>query len=421
MPKHAELRKELEESRKSKGQPEAAGEVSDTAQSEQASDKKSIMKRLKAQGAVSVFPFLGGGGEEEEAPETEATELATEEPKATTEAANTAPVPESETPESESGEVESTETGTGQVDQSFHDRVKKMTDAANDPKWYDLPQHIENARYGKWDLSQQRERSGGRARDVSMEEDVRTNKIENEMNPGLFDVGQKAKNAINDVTSNPAQTAAGMVPVIGKGIKQKMAEKNDVKERDLLKGIAATTTSDSIRESTASQASAVGTKINNDRFKAGVGMVTGVVGDLVPGAGKIGSAVGAVAGLAADQVNKKEIAQVRSSRARAQARKDMGKAEFGEYENVDDFMNMEKQRKALVAAGKGGSAASASAPAVDSAEQVQRLTAHARGETAHHKFYKQRAKEVEKERAAAAKPKEEGTGVLSRIKNFFGR
>ncbi|MFC5469792.1 hypothetical protein ACFPPD_13745 [Cohnella suwonensis] len=416
MPKHAELRKELEESRKSKGQPEAAGEVSDTAQSGQASDKKSIMKRLKAQGAVNVFPFLGGGSEEEESPESESAEQTVEEPKTTTEAANTSP-----SPESESSETESAETGSGQVDSSFHDRVKKMTDAANDPKWYDLPQHIENARYGKWDLSQQRERSGGRARDASMEEDVRTNKIENQMNPGLFDVEQRAKNAINDVTSNPGQTAAGMIPVIGKGIKQKMAEKYDVKERDLLKGISATTTSDSIRESTASQAGAVGAKISNDRFKAGVGMVTGVVGDLVPGAGKIGSAVGAAAGMVADQVNKKEIGQVRSSRARAQARKDMGKAEFGEYENVDDFMNMEKQRKELVAAGKGGPAASAAAPVVDSAEQVQRLTAHARGETAHHKFYKQRAKEVEKERAAAAKPKEEGAGMLSRIKNFFGR
>lgn len=55
---------------------------------------------------------------------------------------------------------------------------------------------------------------------------------------------------------------------------------------------------------------------------------------------------------------------------------------------------------------------------MDSEDQVKRLTAHARGETEHHKYYKQRAKEVEKERAEAARPKSEGEGVMSRIKSF---
>ncbi|RED57532.1 hypothetical protein [Cohnella lupini] len=420
MPTHAELHKETEALSKASGLPAGDGDLEEIeAETEEAPDKEAIMKRLKAQGAVRVFP----GSDPESSSAAPAPIQAEEEESSEGEEEEAPKVEAPTTPAAEAGASAPEASGAGTTDPAFHERVKKMTDAANNPKWYDLPQHIENARHGEWDLSQSRERSGARERDVNMEEDVRTNKIGHERAPGMFDVKQKAKNAIDGAVSNPGQTAAGMIPLLGKGIKQKMAEKYDVKERDLLKGISATTTSDSIRESTASQSSAVAAKISNDRFKAGVGTVTGIVGDVVPlsGAGKAASAVGAVAGMIGDRVNKKEIDQVNSSRDRSRARREMGGAEFGAYENIDEFMGMEKQRHALVAAGKGDKAAGAGAPAIESAEQVKRLTAHARGETLHHEHYKRRAKEVEKERAAAAKPKEEGAGMLSRMKNFFKR
>ena len=419
MPKHAELHKETEASSKSSASSVAGGELSQTEQeTEQAPDKESIMKRLKAQGAVRVFPPMGTSMPSETAVEEEASEAEVEqEQEAVTESAGSVDAG------SESGESESSEGGT--TDKAFHDRVQKMTDAANNPKWYDLPQHIDNARHGKWDLSQSRERSGGRARDTNLEEDVRTNKIENEMSPGTFNIKQKAKNAISDVTSNPGQTAAGMVPVVGKALKQKLAEKHDVRERDLLKGVAATQSDESVRESAASQGAAISTKINNDRFKAGVGTVTGIVGDLVPGAGKIGSAVSAVAGIAADRVNKKELNQVKSTRARERARKDMGESEFGEYEGVDEVIALEKMRKGLEAAGNGDE--DSGAPSNVSGEQVKRLKAHTRGELPHAKLYAKRAKEVEKDseierqKGMEPKPKDEGAGLLSKFKNLFKR
>ncbi|QJD81957.1 hypothetical protein [Cohnella herbarum] len=374
-------------------------------------DKAAIMKRLKAQGAVRVFP----GMDAESA--TEAPVEAPKAPEAT--AASASAETRSTAPSSEVAATESESEQSGGIDKGFHERVQRETDAANNPKWYDLPQHVSNARHGKWDLSQSRERSGNRRQDENLEEDVRTNQIEKRMMPGMFDVSQKAKNAVNDVVQNPGQTAAGMIPLVGKGIKQKMAEKFDVKERDLLKGIAATSTNEAIQTRAASQAKAVGTKITAGRVKAGIGTVTGIAGDLIPGAGQVAGAVGSAAGMIGDLATSSEQTQVKKTRAREEARKVMGKKEFAGYENIDEFIGLEKQRHALVAAGKGK--AGAGAPTVDSEEQVQRLTAHARGETAHHEHYKRRAKEVEQERAAAAKPKEEGTGMLSRVKRFFGR
>jgi hypothetical protein len=311
-----------------------------------------------------------------------------------------------------------TEEPTG-ISQDFHERVQRETDAVNNPSWYNLPQHIRNARYGKWDLSQSRERSGNRRQDENLEEDVRTNQIEKRMLPGKFDVTQKAKNAVNDMVQNPGRTAVGMIPIVGKGIQQKMAEKFDVKERDLLKGISTTTTNEAIKASSASQAGALATKITADRIKAGIGTVTGIAGNIVPGAGQVASALGGAAGMIGDLATSSQQTQIKKARAREEARKAMGKKEFAGYENIDEFIGMERQRHALVAAGKGQG--DAGAPTVDSEDQVKRLTAHARGETEHHKYYKQRAKEVEKERAAAANPREEGAGLLSRVKRFFGR
>lgn len=432
MPKTVEARKGEESSARSRSSSRVDEDLQEQAEEEsQESDKSAILERLKAQGAVQVFQGMGAGGRAreqtpspEEAPgaEEEVEEAPVQAPVPAVEAPSEAPVaPEAEAPksggESESSGSESEEAGG--IDPAFHERVQKMTDAANNPKWYDIPQHIRNKRHGKWDLSQSRDRSGNRARDENLEEDVRTNKIENRLMPGKFDVKQKAKNAVNDIVDNPGQTAVGMIPLLGKGLKQKMAEKYDVKERDLLKGIAATTGNEAIKTSTSVQAQAVGTKITADRVKAGIGTVTGIVGDLVPGAGVATGAVSAAAGVASDLATSGSRKQVNQARARQEARRDMGKKEFSAYENIDEFIGLEKQRHALVAAGKGK--ADAGAPVVDSDEQVKRLTAHARGETAHHKYYKQRAKEVEKERAEAAKPKSEEGGMMSRMKRFFGR
>ncbi|MBB6734090.1 hypothetical protein [Cohnella zeiphila] len=405
MPKTMETRKGEESSARSGSTSRIAEDSQEQAEEEsQETDKSAILKRLKAQGAVRVFP-----GMEAETPSRTEAPLAQE--------------PVAEAPrsggEAESSESESQESGGGGIDQAFHERVQKQTDAANNPAWYDLPQHIENARYGKWDLSQSRDRSGNRRQDANLEEDVRTNQIEKRLMPGTFDLTQKAKNAVNDVVQNPGQTAIGMIPLVGKGLKQKAAEKYDVKERDLLRGIAATSSNEAIKTSASSQARALGTKITSERVKAGIGTVTGLVGDLVPGAGLVTGAVSTAAGLAGDLATSGERNQVKKARAREEARRAMGKKEFSAYENIDEFIDLEKQRHALVAAGKGNGGATA--PAVDSGEQVKRLTAHARGETAHHKYYKQRAKEVEKERAEAARPKTEEGGLMSRMKRFFGR
>jgi len=430
MPKTVEARKGEESSARSRSSSRVDEDLQEQAEEEsQESDKSAILERLKAQGAVQVFPGMGAGGRAktpspEEAPEAEeeAEEAPVQAPVPAVEAPSEAPVaPEVEAPkaggESESSGSESEEAGG--IDPAFHERVQKMTDAANNPKWYDLPQRIRNERHGKWDLSQSRDRSGNRARDENLEEDVRTNKIENRLIPGTFDVRQKAKNAINDVVQNPGQTAVGMIPLVGAGLKQKMAEKYDVKERDLLKGIAATTGNEAIKTSASAQAQAVGTKITTDRVKAGISTVTGIAGNIVPGAGVAASAVGTAAGVVGDIATGDSRKQVNKTRARQEARRDMGKKEFSAYENIDEFIGLENQRHALVAAGKGK--AGASSPSVDSDEQVKRLTAHARGETEHHKYYKQRAKEVEKERAEAAKPKSEEGGMMSRMKRFFGR
>jgi hypothetical protein len=438
LPSNAPLQKRVHES--TKHSPTSSSKESESLEeeSEQSSDKSSIMKRLLAQGAVSVFPSSrtssSPGSASSTPTPTTASEESEQEPREEEEQ-TMAPSTESESdippppPHEEESAPSSTASapppastpaptaGNSESEEEFHSRVQKQTDKANNPSWYDLPQHIENARHGKWDLSQSRERSGSRKQDVNLEEDVRTNQAMQE--PGTFDIKKKAKKAINDVTSNPGQTLAGMVPIIGKGLKQKLAEKNDVKERNVLRGVAATTTSDEIRGSASSQASAVSTKINNERFKAGVGTVTGIVGDLVPGAGKAASAVGAVAGAISDQVSKKDTEQVKLARARETARKQMGGKEFGQYENVDEFISMENQRHALVDAGKGKKGVTAAA--LDSEDQVKRMTAHARGDTQFHKNYKKRAEEVVKERAEAAKPKEENTGMLSKFKNLFKR
>jgi len=398
VPNAVKVRKEDEgETRGRSSSREGAEQEEQSEESEQSPDKAAIIQKLKAQGAVRVFPGMDAGSEAE--------------------APASAPIASGPSMESESAGSESEESGG--ISKEFHERVQKETDAANNPKWYDLPQHIENARYGRWVLSKGRERGGNRRQDVNLEEDVRTNKIENRMMPGKFDVAQKAKNAINDAVQNPGQTAAGMIPIVGKGIQQKMAEKFDVKERDLLKGISATTTNEAIKTSAASQAQAVGTKITAGRIKAGIGTVTGLAGNIVPGAGQVAGAVGTAAGMIGDIATSSQQTQVKKARAREEARKAMGKKEFSGYENIDEFIGLEKQRHALVAAGKGKEGAGA--PIVDSEDQVKRLTAHARGETEHHKYYKQRAKEVEKERAEAARPKSEGEGVMSRIKKFFGR
>lgn len=275
MPNAVKVRKEEEGA--TRGRSPSREDVEQEEQSEEAEqspDKAAIIQKLKAQGAVRVFPGMDAGSE------AEAPVEAPKEP----EAPASAPIASETSMETESAGSESEESGG--ISKEFHERVQKETDAANNPKWYDLPQHIENARYGKWDLSQSRERSGNRRQDANLEEDVRTNKIENRMMPGKFDVAQKAKNAINDAVQNPGQTAAGMIPIVGKGIQQKMAEKFDVKERDLLKGISATTTNEAIKTSTASQAQAVGTKITAGRIKAGIRTVTGLAGNIVPGRAK---------------------------------------------------------------------------------------------------------------------------------------
>ncbi|MFC5702802.1 hypothetical protein ACFPVX_15985 [Cohnella faecalis] len=405
MPQAVKVRKADEESTRSRSHSREESEQEEQSEeAEQSPDKAATMERLKAEGAVRVFPGMDAG------PKPEAPE-ATEAPTAPQ--AATAPSAEVEASEGESEGV-----GTG-ISQDFHDRVKRETDAANNPKWYNLPQHISNARHGEWDLSKSRERSGNRKQDVNLEEDVRTNQIEKRILPGKFDIKQKAKNAVNDVIQNPGQTAAGMIPLVGKGIQQKMAEKYDVKERDLMRGIAATSTDESIQSSAASQAKALGTKITTGRVKAGIGTVTGIAGNIIPGAGQVAGAVGTAAGMIGDIATSGAQTQVKKARAREEARRAMGKKEFAGYENIDEFIGLEQQRHALVDAGKGK--AGAAAPAIDGQDQVKRLTAHARGETEHHKHYKRRAKEVEQERAAAAKPKEEGTGLMSRMKKFFGR
>lgn len=434
MPKTTEARKGEESSTRRRSLSRSDEDLQEQSETEsQESDKSAILERLKAQGAVRVFPGMGGPGASKGAEQPSAEEAPEMEEEAE-EAPMQSSVPEVEAPseapsgpvaegpkaggESESSGGESEEAGRG-IDSAFHERVQKTTDAANNPKWYDLPQHIRNKRYGKWDLSQSRDRSGNRERDVNLEEDVRTNKIENRLMPGKFAVRQKAKNAINDMVQNPGQTAVGMIPLAGAALKQKMAEKYDVKERDLLRGIAATTGNEAIKESSASQAQAVGTKIKADRVKAGISTVAGIAGNIVPGASVATSAVSTAAGVVGDIATGDSRNQVHKARARQEARRDMGKKEFSAYDNIDEFIGLEKQRHALVAAGQGK--AGAEAPSVDSDEQVKRLTAHARGETQHHKFYKQRAKEVEKERAEAAKPKTEEGGIMSRMKRLFGR
>ncbi len=435
MPKTVEARKGEESSLRSRSSSRIDEDLQEHAEEEsQESDKSAILERLKAQGAVRVFPGMGGNGagagdgdgapgpEEAHSPEEEIQEAPVQETVPAAEAPEEEPVvPETEAPKS-GGEDESPESeseGAGGTEETFHERVQRMTDAANNPKWYDLPQHIQNKRHGKWDLSRSRERSGNRDRDVNLEEDVRTNQIERRMMPGTFDVTQKAKNAVSEVVQNPGQTAVGMIPLLGKGLKQKMAEKYDVKERDLLRGIAATTGNEAIKSSAASQAKAVGTKITADRVKAGIGTVTGLVGDFVPGGSLATGAVSAAAGFVGDLATSGDQNQVKRSRAREQARKAMGKEEFGGYKGIDEFIELEKQRHALVSAGKGN--AGAAAPAVDNDEQMRRLIAHTRGDTPHYKLYKQRAKQVEKERAEAAKPKTEAGGLMTKVKRFFSR
>ncbi len=299
MPKTTEARKGEESSTRRRSLSRSDEDLQEQSETEsQESDKSAILERLKAQGAVRVFPGMGGPGASKGAEQPSAEEAPEMEEEAE-EAPMQSSVPEVEAPseapsgpvaegpkaggESESSGGESEEAGGG-IDSAFHERVQKTTDAANNPKWYDLPQHIRNKRYGKWDLSQSRDRSGNRERDVNLEEDVRTNKIENRLMPGKFAVRQKAKNAINDMVQNPGQTAVGMIPLAGAALKQKMAEKYDVKERDLLRGIAATTGNEAIKESSASQAQAVGTKIKADRVKAGISTVAGIAGNIVPGA-----------------------------------------------------------------------------------------------------------------------------------------
>lgn len=446
MPDHVALQKRSSVSSKSGVSDEI--EQQESEQSEQQTDHEALMKRLKAQGAVRVFPFAGPGsksqpsgsgakGAEEEQDEREAQEESPGAEQAEREPEALPPVAE----EVEAGEAEGQDDvdfgpdwdlpqGRERSGGRFRDtnmqedlRVQQSVDAANNPKWYDLPQRIENERHGPWDLSKSRDRSGGRKQDTNLEEDVRTNKVLNQMNPGLLDVGQRAKNAFNDAADNPAATAAGMVPVAGAALKQAIKERPDVRERDMLRGVAATQSSDDVRESAGSQAQALSTKINNDRFKVGVGTVTGAVGKAVPGSGLIGSAVGAAAGVAADKVNGGALKQVQETRAREKARKDMGKAEFAGYDGVEEAMVLEKIRKQLEAAGEGDE--DSGAPSEVSEDMLKRLKAHTRGEVPNAKLFQERAKQHEKEREAERqrgmepKPKEE-SGFFSKLKKRVG-
>lgn len=389
-------------------------------ESEQGSDKAAIMQRLKAQGAVKVFPTAGGEssssgtgpspqGPVAQAPEKESAE-------------------ESETEEAESEDAirEKRQAAHETEQQAFLERTNKQIEKANNPSWYNLPQHVHNARHGKWDLNQKRTRSGGREQDLNLEEDVRTHIHTGKMDPGMFDVRQKAKNAWEEVSNNKVATAAGMVPIVGGVAKQVMMERDDVHERDLLRGVAATShTDESVKGKATEQADALRTKITGGRVKAGIGVVTGVVGKAVPGAGNISSAAGTVAKLAVDQATKGANKKVISARAREKARQDMGKEEFGEYEGVEDYIALEKMRKQLEKAGDGNEdsgAASMIAP-----DMLNRLKAHTRGQIPNAKLFKNRAKEFEKEREAERqkgmepKPGQEGDGMLSKIKGFFRR
>lgn len=427
MPINAALQKETEALDKSHSSSSAGGELTHAAESENAPDKPALMKRLLAQGAVKVFPT---SGEESEGVESEVQEqagplsAAASSPSAAPSISPSATSTPMAKEESEDAESESVEAGT--TDKAFHDRVQQQTDAANNPKWHNVSQRIDNARHGKWDLSQSRERSGARKQDVNLEEDVRTNKHMNQIAPGTFDVKQKAKNAINEVRQNPGQTLAGMIPVVGSGIKQAMAERSDVRERDLHRGIAATTESDEMRESSSSREKAVHTKIKGDRAKAVIGTITGGVGKVVPAYGQAASAAGTAINMAIDQGTKGSREQVNMNRAREMAQRDMGgKATHG-FEGFDDYMATKKQAKDLSAVGQGKKGATA--PSVDSPEQAARLTAYQRGGIQHQKQYEKRYKEVEKERAAAAKeaeaadkPKVEGAGIMSKFKNLFKR
>ncbi|MCD9022376.1 hypothetical protein [Cohnella silvisoli] len=409
----------------------SAEEETETAgqESEETPDKSAVMKRLLAQGAVSVFPFSRPSASDSPAA-APTPEVAPPTEQSVVRERSDAPltVPSTPTASMESAESESAESESSgsESQEAFHRRVEQQTEKANNPSWYNLPQHIENARHGKWDLSQSRSRRSALTPEEASKhrEDILTSQNEKRLAPSTFDVGQKAKNAINDVVSNPGQTAAGMIPLVGTAIKAKMKEKYDVKERDVLKGISATTTDDSVKQSSSAQAAAVSTQINNNRFKAAVGTVTGAASNFVPGGGAVSTAATTVAGAIGDQVNKKELASVTSSRAREQARKKMGRSEFAEYENVDQFMNMEDQRHALVAAGKAGPGAGGAgpaAPSLNSQDEVRRMVAHTRGDTPFHAEYKKRAKEVQQERAAAAAPPGQSAGFMSKVKNFFSR
>jgi hypothetical protein len=423
MPSHAQQQKQLQGSNKQN--PTRAEEESETAgqESEEAPDKSAVMKRLLAQGAVSVLPFSRSSSSTAPATASAPEVASPAQESQTVRERSDAPLTAPSTPSA--GESESSGS---ESDEAFHSRVEKQTEKANNPSWYNLPQHIENARHGKWDLSQSRSRRSALTPEEASKhrEDILTSQNQQRLAPSTFDVKQKAKNAVNDMVSNPGQTAAGMIPLVGTAIKAKMKEKRDVKERDVLRGISATTTEDSVKQSSSAQAAAVSTQINNNRFKAAVGTVTGAASNFIPGSGAVATGVTTVAGAIGDQVNKKELASVTSSRAREEARKKMGRSEFAEYENVDQFINMEDQRHALVSAGKAGAGAGAgaagpAAPSLNSQYEVRRMVAHSGGDTPFHAEYKRRAKEVQQERAAAAAPPGQSGGFMSKVKNFFSR
>src|SRR5690554_1053212 len=100
---------------------------SEESEIEEQPDKAAIIERLKAQGAQRVLPG------------SDPTPSASSVP-----AASASSAVESEGPEAES-EQDSTH-------QAFLDKTQKQVDASNKPAWYDLPQKIDNARHGEWDL-----------------------------------------------------------------------------------------------------------------------------------------------------------------------------------------------------------------------------------------------------------------------------
>lgn len=409
-------------------------------------EREAIVRRLRLQGAVQVLPSRfppSGDREEESAQEAEA--------EAESEAAGAGPARQGAGVPAPGGSDAPDRPYDGVEEYVALERLRKQLKAAAKGKEdsgapADLPEALKKRlelhesgalpmakwykkRAKEYEQEQEwnvppRERSGGRRRDVNMEQDIEehlTREHLRKMNPGLLAVRQHWRNFRDDFKQHKLRSVVGLAPVVGPGIAQYDAASEAGRTRDVMLGMSQVQQDEQLAEQTRHQATAIDKTIDAGWWKAGIGTITSTAGLFSPVPGATGAA-NMGAGKLVDKAYSESGKTVQEMTARMRARKDMRKDEYRDYEDEQEFILLEKLAGQFRKGGKGDEDSGMMSEL--SPELQRRLMAHINGMIGNRKEMAKKAKSMMKDRnqqfKAGLEPGPE-TGILAKFKGLFSR